>query len=236
MRPQLLLCYHKVGPVAENGRWLNVEGATLAAHARHFTRRGWGFRTASQAPLRERGTIGFQFDDTYASALRHGREILDPFGITATFWVVPSLVGMTSVWDGDRAASLAGWDDLTSARDTGHEIGNHTLTHPHLPTLDPGAQMSEIFQARQLLGARGFPGGTVCYPYGEYDAGTLGAMLRLRCEAGFRLGKRPALPTDGLFQLPRIAVAYSDSVPKLLYKIWVRPRLGGRIIGGSSGS
>ncbi len=229
-RPQLLLCYHKVGPVGAEGRWLNVEPQRLAAHLAHFVRRGWGVRAASEAHRRERGTVGFHFDDAYASAVEAAPPVFARHGVPATFFVVPSQVGGSSVWDEGRAAPLAGLDALRRARDAGHEIANHTLTHPRLADLGIEAQTREIAEARESLLRLGLLdpelSPTVCYPWGGHDPATTPAALAAAGVAvGFSLAKRPARPEDPLWALPRLAVAYSDSIPKLLYKIHVRPRL-----------
>lgn len=227
-RPQVLLCYHKVGPVGENGRWLNVEPETLAAHVRYFVRRGWPLRVASEAHRREAGTVGFHFDDAYVSALLHAPPIFVRFGGRATFFAVASQIGGASVWDGERAASLAGLDALRKARAAGHEIGNHTRTHPRLGDLGLEDQAREIVVGREALAGLGLldEGAAVCYPWGSHDVVTTpSALARAGVQVGFSLAKRPVAPTDPLWALPRIAVAYSDSVAKLLYKIHVRPHL-----------
>ena len=61
--------------------------------------------------------------------------------------------------------------------DAGYPIGNHTLTHPELPTLSYAAQEAEITGARQL--AESITGRPMLRvfrpPYGAYDATTLAA-------------------------------------------------------------
>lgn len=232
-RPQLLLCYHKVGPVAQEGRWLNVEPGQLAQHLEFFLRRGWGFRTASAAYRREAGTVQFHFDDAYASAVETVPIVFTRRAARATFFVVPSQIGGASVWDGDRAAPLARLDNLRNAKDGGHEIANHTLTHPRLGELSPEEQAREIVEARRALRDRDLlhlgqsgEGDTVCYPWGSCDATTTpDALAAAGIRVGFSLAKRPARTDDPLWALPRLAVAYSDSVAGLLYKMYVRPQL-----------
>ena len=232
-RPQLLLCYHKVGPVAEEGRWLNVDPGTLALHLEFFLRRNWAFRTASAAYRREAGTVQFHFDDAYASAVETVPVVFAGRSVRATFFVVPSQIGGTSVWDGDRAGKLADLDALHRAKEDGHEIANHTMTHPRLAELSVPDQVREIVEARRVLRERDLlhlgqreAADAVCYPYGSYDAATTPQALALAGgRVGFSLAKRPARPSDPDWAIPRIVVAYSDTVAGLLYKIHVRPRL-----------
>ncbi|RYG64907.1 polysaccharide deacetylase family protein, partial [bacterium] len=228
-RPQLLLCYHKVGPVAQEGRWLNVDPGTLALHLEFFLRRGWGLRTASAAYRREPGTVQFHFDDAYASAVEAVPAVFARRAARATFFVVPTQIGGASVWDGDRAAPLADLESLRRAKEDGHEIANHTLTHPHLGRLSVEEQTREITEARRILLERDLlhPDGresadAICYPWGDHDPVTTPAALTLAgAGVGFSLAKRPARPSDPDWAVPRIAVAYSDTVAGLLYKIHI---------------
>ena len=61
--------------------------------------------------------LSLSFDDARASQVAAGTAFLDQYNVKATFFVVP-----------DTAAQhLQGWKDALAS---GHEIGNHTLTHP----------------------------------------------------------------------------------------------------------
>jgi hypothetical protein len=75
------------------------------------------YRTVVAWPDPHRAALSLSFDDARPSQLRHGLPLLDRLGVRATFFVLPNAVG----------ASLAGWRDAVAR---GHEIGNHTRTHP----------------------------------------------------------------------------------------------------------
>lgn len=68
-------------------------------------------------PQGKRCAVSLSFDDARLSQLESGVPILDAAGIRATFFVLPTAV-MPKL-DAWQAAALRG-----------HEIGNHTLTHP----------------------------------------------------------------------------------------------------------
>ncbi len=70
-----------------------------------------------QWPAGKRAAISLTFDDARPSQIDRGLPILDEYGVKATFYV--SLSSMEKRLDAWKAA-LA----------NGHEIGNHTLTHP----------------------------------------------------------------------------------------------------------
>lgn len=61
--------------------------------------------------------LSLSFDDARHSQVDQGTALLDQYGIKATFFVVPAQV----------KERLDGWKKAVA---NGHEIGNHTLTHP----------------------------------------------------------------------------------------------------------
>jgi peptidoglycan/xylan/chitin deacetylase (PgdA/CDA1 family) len=221
-----ILCYHKVGPADVEGRFLNVEPATLRAQIGFLKRRGLQFVLARdlRAPWPERA-VCLTFDDAYSSFHEHGTPILLDCSVRASVYAVAGRVGQTSCWDRERARPLMSWDALRSLQDQGFEIGNHTVDHPALANLDRFAIAEQIRSAHERLVAEGIRPETVCYPYGSTSE-TVGQVAR---EAGYSiglaLGKRLARPSDPRHALPRIVVAYSDWVPKFWYRVFVRPML-----------
>ena len=80
------------------------------------------FNTATNSqqfswPDGKQAAISLTFDDARESQVIVGTNLLDQYGIKATFFVVPSAV----------EKQLAGWKKAVAA---GHEIGNHSLVHP----------------------------------------------------------------------------------------------------------
>ncbi len=218
-----ILCYHKVGSLEDEGRSLNVRPSTLKSHISYFARKGLLFVTAGElAGEWPSAAACFTFDDAYSSALEHAVDLLGQFGERGTFYAVPEFVGLASSWDGERARPLAKWDTLRSAQSAGHEIGNHTLTHPKLDELADADVEREIQGAHDRLVEEGLHPGSVCYPYGAYDDRSLKAAE----QAGYKVGMavRP-IAASPLLALPRVIVAYSDSLPLLLYKLNLRPLL-----------
>lgn len=61
--------------------------------------------------------LSLTFDDARLSQVEGGTALLDEYGVKATFFVVPAQV----------KERLEGWKKAVAS---GHEIGNHTLTHP----------------------------------------------------------------------------------------------------------
>jgi peptidoglycan/xylan/chitin deacetylase (PgdA/CDA1 family) len=68
-------------------------------------------------PENKKMAISLTFDDARESQVIVGTQLLDQYGIKATFFVVPSSV----------EKQLDGWKKAVT---NGHEIGNHSLVHP----------------------------------------------------------------------------------------------------------
>jgi peptidoglycan/xylan/chitin deacetylase (PgdA/CDA1 family) len=68
-------------------------------------------------PQGKRVAVSFSFDDARLSQIDVGTPLLDKYGVKATFYVSPRSV----------EKRLDGWKKAVAS---GHEIGNHSLTHP----------------------------------------------------------------------------------------------------------
>ena len=68
-------------------------------------------------PNGKRAAISLSFDEALPSQIDVGLDLLNKYGVKATFYVVPK-----GVQEG-----LEGWKRAVAS---GHEIGNHTKTHP----------------------------------------------------------------------------------------------------------
>lgn len=220
----LILCYHKVGPQAEEGRFLNVEPVDLARQARFLSRLGYvGRKLDDKSIFDNQRSVVFTFDDAYASTLHHAPEILERYGISGVFFAV---TGKTeSDWDGDRARPLADPALLKAAAERGHEIGNHSHTHRHLATLTAAEQAEELTKAHARLERLGIHATSVCYPYGSFNHNTLIAADALGYRHGVSLVKGWAHSTAPRLALPRIVIAYSDGMAGFVYRVFVRPKL-----------
>lgn len=221
-----ILCYHKVGPLIEEGRGLNVEPETLSHQIQFFKKRGYQFIKASELQKSwPKRAICLTFDDGYLSTLTYGVETLKKHQVTATIYVVPAYVGENSYWKNAAPRPLASWELLKDARLQGIEISNHTYTHPYLSELSLEEQIKEISLAHQALKEHGFCSESFCFPYGFFNEQTLQAMQQTSYKIGLGLSRRRATPKDNPLALPRIVIRNSDKLPLLLYTLYLRPHL-----------
>ena len=225
MKPIPILCYHKVGRGSEEGKFLNVEPVTLEKHVAFFARRREFLKVSDLADRWHDRAVCFTFDDAYQSAVLDAAPVLGRYGCAATFFAVAGLVGASSAWDNERAKHLASWKELLELQKAGHEVGNHTHSHARLASLPFAEQLSEITNAHSLLVQNGIQSRSICYPYGSHNDDTISAAEQAGYAVGVILNKKRATSSDSKLRLPRIVVAYSDGITKLLYKIYVRPLL-----------
>lgn len=105
--------------------------------------------------------VSLTFDDGLAAQAPAG-ETLRSRGLRGTFYVVDQWIG---------APGYLSRSDLTTLAAAGHEIGGHTVTHPELPTVDPGEARRQVCNDRARLEAWGFRPVSFAYPYASADAG-----------------------------------------------------------------
>jgi peptidoglycan/xylan/chitin deacetylase (PgdA/CDA1 family) len=120
-------------------------------------------------PRGKRAAISLSFDDGRTTQIDAGVPILDKHGVKATFYVTVNPV----------AARRAEWQKVVAG---GHEIGNHSLTHPcsaNFPFTKPGLEsftlneMEEELVAadKQLHELLGVKTTTFAYPCGQKFVG-----------------------------------------------------------------
>jgi peptidoglycan/xylan/chitin deacetylase (PgdA/CDA1 family) len=109
-----------------------------------------------------RTVVTISFDDGWASQRQAG-DILGARGMRGTFYVNARFTG--------RAGRMT-MPQLRRLAAEGHEIGGHTLTHPHLPAQSVDEQRRQVCDDRAALLGQGFAVRSFAYPYGENEATT----------------------------------------------------------------
>ena len=202
MSDVLVLCYHAVSDVWPAG--FAVPAHQIEQQVAGLLGRGYVGTTFSSAVLDPpaQRTLAITFDDAYRSVFAEARPVLESLGVPATVFVPTALVATekpmqwpgTDHWLGsDHESELTpmSWDELGELHESGWEIGSHTRTHPHLPTLGPEAMRDELAGSRSDLAARiGASCQSIAYPYGDWDEKVVDASRSAGFTAGGALAGR----------------------------------------------
>lgn len=173
-----------------------------------------------------KAAFSFTFDDGYKSQYDYALPVLDSFGFKATFYVIAGSLTEDSQPLNWRYGT---WGEFRQMAYEGHEIGSHTMTHPHLPNLPagdistPNTIYYELYQSKNLIEQKisGITVTTLAYPYIEYN-GTVQNIAQQYYEASREGGDIPNSSTiTGIkwqnlnsytiqFDLPRNSVSDDD--------------------------
>ena len=122
---------------------------------------------ATPTPTVANKTIALTFDDGPGPYTAHLLDILDQYGAKATFFLIGSKVsGQASV--------------VRSIQERGHQLGNHSWSHPELPKLSVDQIAGEIDRTNEAIRqATGVKPSILRPPYGAVN-GVVLEQLRLR--------------------------------------------------------
>jgi peptidoglycan/xylan/chitin deacetylase (PgdA/CDA1 family) len=153
--------------------------------------------------------ITFSYDDGILQD-RKLVELFNHYGLKATFNLNPGRSGVAK-FRRDKDNQEIDCSHLNLAESislyAGHEISNHTFSHPHLEELPLSEQKDEFSKGKEALEAlTGKPVLGAAYPYGTYNADTLKALgsLSIRYARTTRSTYQFALPSYPLCWAPTI--------------------------------
>lgn len=224
----LILCYHALS--ADWNANLSVAPERLEAQLAWARRKGYEGATFTAAVLgRQRGkAVVVTFDDAFRSVFELAAPILERHGMPGTVFVPTDAVARTQAsWPGvdhwlggphEAELSVMRWDEISTLRDAGWEIGSHSVTHPRLPDLGQRALREELARSREeiedRLGARCT---SLAYPYGAVDDRVVAAARAAGYVAGAGLPARMHRPE--VLNWPRLGVYHRDHERRFALKV-----------------
>jgi peptidoglycan/xylan/chitin deacetylase (PgdA/CDA1 family) len=132
-------------------------------------------------------------------------EMLEKYGYKGTFYTCSEWVGKADHLDTDGLKQLMA---------LGHEIGSHSIHHPHLETLSPAECARQMTESKAQLEAMiGRPVGSFAYPYG-FDHGQSWVA-----DAARKAGYTSARTTDqvGVLTLDKLRASDPMRLPVTAY-------------------
>jgi peptidoglycan/xylan/chitin deacetylase (PgdA/CDA1 family) len=115
--------------------------------------------------------VVLSFDDNRKGDFIYAKPILDRYGFKATFFII---CGKTT----DRGAM--NWQDIAAMQKDGMDIESHTMTHPHLNTLNQNQLDYQIGGSKQCLASHGYNSTIFAYPYnsGQNDQAVVNTVAK----------------------------------------------------------
>ncbi len=167
--------------------------------------------------------VGITFDDGYVNNLENAAGVLHKFNFSSTCYVVSELLGKTNAWDHASGIASAPLMDLVQLQQwigSGQEVGSHTQHHIDLTTVDAQTSHSEIFNSRISLSQQlNLNIQQFCYPYGRYAPEHVDVVKSCGYVAATTTGRGKVHAGDSAFELRRVPVVRSTSLPQFLLKI-----------------
>lgn len=150
--------------------------------------------------------VAVTVDDGWTSNIDIMLPILRKHGIRASFFVTTS----GDSWIYRKFAGLDGplsREHVALLRSEGHEIGSHSVTHPHLVELDDDAVRREFSESKRWLeAATGNPVPYLSIPGNFYDERIKRIARECGYEAVFTANVGSAIPGGTSWDIPRLIV------------------------------
>jgi len=206
-----ILMYHHIGDLPIDATELQTTWTVTPKNfdaQMQWLARG-GFRSISMAqlvahlknrqPLPAKPII-ISFDDGWEEQFSTAFPIMTRYGLSGTFFVYTQPLDHTQYMT---------WAQVQALATGGMDIQSHSITHPHLRTMAPGAAFKEIADSKATLEKRlGKPVVAFCYPFGEYNNAIVEMVKRAGYESAVTLAGGYRQRTDELYLLRRIRVSY----------------------------
>ena len=231
MRPIPILTYHQIAHAPVRGapmRSLYVSPSAFALQMRALSLLGYqGLSMTALVPYlqgeKTGKVVGITFDDGYLNNLENAAGVLKKFNFSSTCYVVSALIGKTNVWDhalGIVSAPLMDLDQLQQWIAIGQEVGSHTQHHVDLTVSDSQTSQAEIYNSRISLSQQlNTSIQQFCYPYGRYAPEHVDMVKASGYVAATTTIRGKVHPGDNAFELRRVPVVRSTSLPQFLLKI-----------------
>ena len=145
-------------------------------------------------------TIGLSIDDAYVSTYQQAWPRLKKAGLPFTVFVSAGRVG--------RSASYMNWDQIREMSKGGVSIGNHTVTHLHMPIADAERNLAELQQAEEQYEKElGIKPQLMAYPYGETSLAVESVVRKAGFKAAFGQHSGAFDASVNSYYLPRFALS-----------------------------
>ena len=235
----VVLLYHRIGPMKLSS---HVAGQYVCPRVLEWgidglRNRGWQCVSLDRCidigrnESDEGDTFAITFDDGYLSVYEHACPMLAQRSLTATIYVVVDSLNGINEWDkraGDREEKMMSVAQARELADAGFEIASHTLTHPHLTSLNDDDLRAEVADSKHKLEDMiGREVKSFSYPYGDYDTRVLDAAVAAGYTNAMSTTLGAVVSGTSVFEVQRVNVRWNGFGCQLRRKIGRAMRASG---------
>ncbi len=168
------------------------------------------------------------FDDGYENFREYAHPVLHRLRLPSMVYLLAGYLGDSARWfasDGRDTPPLMDAATVSTLARQGVSFGSHGINHLKLADQPSEVIEREVHESRELLErATGLQIRDFCFPYGSHDRRCLQAVRSAGYRSAVTCVRGSAYPGEDLFQLPRKAISFGDSLAGFLWKIHVKNR------------
>ena len=124
--------------------------------------------------------VSLTFDDSMKEHYTIVAPELEKRGFRGTFWMCGGWMPAEPQYDTTHFT----WAEAKEMSDTGHEMSNHSWSHPNMTTLSEDELKEQIRKNDEaILANLGKPSTTFCFPYNAYNDAVLAEVMKGRIGA-----------------------------------------------------
>ncbi len=173
-------------------------------------------------------SIVLTFDDGYENFYEYAYPCLKRHGFPSIVYLLAGYLGKRAKWfssDGRECPPLMDVPRIKNLHAEGVQFGSHGINHLKLAEIPYDQAWMEIEQSKRILEHHlGFSIKHFCYPYGSHNEETVKAVRQAGYNSAVTCVRGIAESGNDLYQLPRKAISYGDSLIGFVWKVLVKNR------------